>query len=380
MRLDREDSELQSLAALEAAYRKKAVWKSNESVATLRQWCSSAILRAKQREGHAAGLNCRLRATSGNPLGFYDPYHLFHNMAIGLIFGPRGEGYQGGCLNINILRQAAELTGCPLLSRIANQTVDKHSHMSTYYFLTHSGLHFALRAMASRAAGKADEADRESRRQEAGAFRAEHDACLLDAVVLENLGGAAQAWLSPHLTQEWRTKVLETTRIFVHRLFGRNLYDTASLCTSERSWCVTVNQLLDLFSNAEARLQWLASLPAQARGSAKETAQTTRFIESHFSRLFSNVGSGNKPTQHEIQGKVLKLDALIGLMRDEDKGFEIQESRRKRKFVEAGDGDWNDGCPKKRMMFEADVEKRVWPYTENRASTRTHNQRAGNVG
>lgn len=166
----------------------------------------------------------------------------------------------------------------------------------------------------------------------------------------------------------------------MHRLFGRSLYDTASLCTSERSWCVTVNQLLDLLSNAEARLQWLASLPAQARGSAKETAQTTRFIESHFSRLFSNVGSGNKPTQHEIQGKVLKLDALIGLMRDEDRGFEIQESRRKRKFVEASDGGWNDGCSKKRMMFEADVEKRVWPYTENRASTRTHNQRAGNVG
>ena len=71
-------------------------------------------------------------------------------------------------------------------------------------------------------------------------------------------------------------------------------------------------------------------------------------------------------------------------MRDEDKGFEIQESRRKRKFVEAGDGGWNGGCSKKRMMFEADVEKRVWPYTENRASTRTHNQRlcqrAGNVG
>ena len=232
---------------------------------------------------------------------------------------------------------AAELTGCPLLGRIANQTVDEYSHMSTFFFLAHSVLHFAFRTMASSAAGKADEADRESRRQEAGAFRAEHDACLLDAVVLENLGGAAQAWLSPHLTQEWRTKVLETTRIFVHRLFGRNLYDTASLCTSERSWCVTVNQLLDLFSNAEARLQWLASLPAQARGSAKETAQTTRFIGGHFGGLFSHVGSENMPTQHEIQGKLLKLDALIGLLRDEDKSFEIQESRRERKFLEAGD-------------------------------------------
>jgi len=31
------------------------------------------------------------------------------------------------------------------------------------------------------------------------------------------------------------------------------------------------------------------------------------------------------------------------------------------------------------MIFVADVEKRVWPYIENRASTRTHNQRAGNV-
>ena len=168
--------------------------------------------------------------------------------------------------------------------------------MATFFFITHSGMHAQLRAMASRAGGKAHEATKEGRLQDAAVLRAEEQDRFLDAVVMETLGRAAEAWLSPHLTEAWRTKALHSTSLLVRRLFGPAMYDTAALCSTGRSFCVTTNQLLDLLSNNEARLQWLKSLPPAVRAQAKETAVSTRYVESHFSRLYSNVGSGHKPT------------------------------------------------------------------------------------
>ena len=96
----------------------------------------------------------------------------------------------------------------------------------------------------------------------------------------------------------------------VRRLFGPTMHHTAALCSTERSFCVTTNQLLDLLSNNEVGLQWLKSLPPVVRAQAKETAVSTRYAESHFPCLYSNVGSGHKPTQHESRGVVTKLDAV----------------------------------------------------------------------
>ena len=86
--------------------------------------------------------------------------------------------------------------------------------MAIFFFMTHSGMHAELCAMASRAVGKADEATKEGRLQDAEVLRAEAQARFLDVVVMESLGRTAEAWLSPHLTKAWRTKALHSTRVF----------------------------------------------------------------------------------------------------------------------------------------------------------------------
>ena len=115
-------------------------------------------------------------------------------------------------------------------------------------------MHAQLRAMASRAGGKADEATKEGRLQDAAVLRAEEQDRFLDAVVMETLGRAAEAWLSPHLTEAWRTKSLHSTSVLVRRLFGPAIYDTATLCSTKCSFCATANQLPGLLSNNEAGL------------------------------------------------------------------------------------------------------------------------------
>ena len=62
--------------------------------------------------------------------------------------------------------------------------------------------------MASRAGVQADETTKEGRLHDAAVLRAEEQARSLDAVAMEALGRAAEAWLSPHLTAAWRTKAL----------------------------------------------------------------------------------------------------------------------------------------------------------------------------
>ena len=204
--------------------------------------------------------------------------------------------------------------------------------MATFFFMAHSGMHAELRAMA-------DEATKEGRLQDAAVLRAEEQASFLDAVVMDTLGRAADAWLSPHLTEAWRTKALHSTSVLVRRLFGPAMYGTSALCSTERPFSVTVNQVLGVLSNNEAWLQWLESLPPAVRAEAKETAVSTRCVESRFSRLYSNVGSGHKPTQPaRDQGNGNKVERLYRFMKNPGAGFIIQESSRKRKITESSDG------------------------------------------
>jgi hypothetical protein len=117
----------------------------------------------------------------------------------------------------------------------------------------------------------------------------------------------------------------------------------------------------------------------------KETGLTSRYAESHFSRLFANKGSGGKLTQHEIMGVVNKLDALLVLMRTPDKGFTIVESSRKRKWTEGADEGWNrDGDDEDEEggamgevdeVYEAASRKTAKGYTVGFTSTRHQNSK-----
>ena len=165
-------------------------------------------------------------------------------------------------------------------------------------------------------------------------------------------------------------------------MFGRTIRDVGVLRSRRAEQLpFTVNQFLDVMSNTEARLQYQAQLLPTVRMLMKETALTTRYIETSFSRLMGNMSSGEKLTSEQIKGLVKKLDAFLKLMRDSERTFTILESRRKRKFSESADLGWNDNDAKKRAMWEKDLAMRVKGYVGGRApSVRDHNASAGGVG
>ena len=195
--------------------------------------------------------------------------------------------------------------------------------------------------------------------------------------MLDILGRAANAWTKPHLTNQQRTLDLHLCSLLVFRFFGRSIRDVGALRSTKAVGGILTNQLMDLLANNEVREAFQALIPP---GVLKETALSTRALETSFSQIFSNAGSGVKPTQHEIMGVVRKLDAMIPMLRDDKKGFTIRESKRKRKFVEGPDSGWNDGKDDG-GKYTADLWKRAKLYTNGKAPTiRTFSQRAGGVG
>jgi hypothetical protein len=329
--------DLQAAVKIEFAFREQSSWKGGLSLPELQRHAANARLRVLQKSSLREGFVSRCPA-DGAPLGFYDAYHLFHNMVTLVIFGSDS----GDVLNQKNIRAAAEATGDFLLISVANAKVDKHSHMATHFFLTSNALTAELRLR--------------------GHFQ--------DAVVLETFGRASIAWLRPGRTEEWRTKALHACNLLLFRIMGRAMHDVAAIrATKKRAMGFTINQLMDLLANNEARIRWLRTLSASERSAAKETAVTTRYVESFFSKLMANKGSGEKMTQNEIQGVVCKLDALLLLMRTAGKGFTIAESRRKRKFVEGTDANWNDGTvDDDACAFVRDYFIGVHDFTEEEAT------------
>ena len=90
--------------------------------------------------------------------------------------------------------------------------------------------------------------------------------------------------------------------------------DVDAIRGQKRQLGFTCNQLMDLLAINEARSQYLENFSPAERAAFKETALTTRYVESYFSRMCANKGSGEKLTQHEIQGVVKKLDAILVLL------------------------------------------------------------------
>jgi SAP domain len=337
---------LQKVVEVDSAAR--VTYNQNISMEYLKRLAANAQLELLQGVADRYGSTSRRGEVSGRPLDVIDPYHCFHNIAKGLVFG--GQGGPGSILNRAELLDAAKAVGCPVLISILSGCVDKHSHMASFFLLTHRGLVAELR-----------------RRNKEQA-----------AVVLDVLGRAADAWTRPHLTEAIRTRDLQLSNVLVRRLFGRGLRDVQIIRSSQPVGGVLTSQWMDLMANNEARVELLRMLSAEESLSFKDTVLTTRTVESHFSQLYSNTGSGVKPTQWEIMGVASKLDALIRLMRDAEKGFTIKESKRKRKFLEGPDSGWNDGVDDG-GAYDEDRRKRAKAYTTGRSSIRDHNSRAGGV-
>jgi hypothetical protein len=340
-----DEKNLERLVDLEEALRQLPSWKPEMTVASLRHHAANAEFSFLQQDVLREGF-VNPRPKEGEAFYFYDVYHLLHNMVIGIIFGNENENR--GVLDIEKIRAAAVAVGCPILISIVYQKVDKHSHMATHFFLTNEALIAQLR-------------------------QAGH---LQDAVILETLGRAAIAWLRPGKTELWRTNALLACNLLILRLFGRAMRDVDGIRGNKRQQLgFTCNQLVDLLAINEARSQYLERMSPAERAAFKETAVTTRYVESYFSRLSANKGSGEKLTQHEIQGVVKKLDAILVLLRTADKGSTIPESSRKRKFVEGADEEWNNGqfLDEEDLKFVKDMRKRVMGYVSGRTSIRQHN-------
>jgi len=269
-------------------------------------------------------------------LDFYDAPHLFHNIAQQLAKSPPSLFKEGELLS------CAEATDDRFLVAVVKGAVDNHSHLAFHFFLTSAPLAAKL--------------------QESGNIRA--------AVIFKTLGRAAIAWLRPHQTDSWRTEALLAANLLVARLFGEGLDSARDVRSSQRVAGLPVNQWMDLVENNENRLKWLRMLSNEGgeslRASAKETAITTRYVESHFGQL---PGGGDKPSQREIKGFTLRLDALIKLSRMDREvlGFSIRESKRKRKFPESVDRGWNDGLDD--GSFERDMRRRVKGYVTGRGGS-----------
>jgi hypothetical protein len=304
---------LQRAAELERAAIRIAKWSSSLSSEQWRRYAANAEFAKLQKDGFRKGFYRRCPDTGDKPLGFYDAYHLFHRMVLRIMFG--GGGGPGGILNQDNLRAAAEKLRDPLLASVVYCKVDKNSHMATHYFLTHRGLVRILRQLGY----------------------------LQDAVVLETFGRAAIAWIRPGRSGEWRSVALHLCNVLIIRMLGPAIHDVNAIRGHAHVAGFIMNQLMDLLSNNEARLLYMEQLSPQESAAMKETAITTRYIESHFSRLSANKGSGEKMTQHEIMGVLVKLDAILVILRKADKGHTTPESKRKRRFVEGADEGWSSG-------------------------------------
>ena len=341
-----QEKKLQRLVELEEAQQQLPSWKPEMTLASLRHHTANAEFAVLQQAVLQEGF-VNPRPKEGGSFCFYDVYHLLHNMVIGIIFG--NETGPREVLDIGKIRAAAIAVGCPLLVSIVHQKVDKHSHMATHFFLTNKELTAQLRK----------------------------DGHLQDAVILETLGRAAIAWLRPGKTERWRTNALHVCNLLIHRLSGRAMRDVDAIRGQKRQLGFTCNQLMDLLAINEARSQYLENLSPAERAAFKETALTTRYVESYFSRMCANKGSGEKLTQHEIQGVVKKLDAILVLLRTADKGFTAPESRRKRKFIEGADENWNSGemVDKEDDKFDAGMKRAVKGYISGRTSIRQHNSK-----
>ena len=311
-----------------------------------RKWSPRLTVPVLERHLANSELNVLLSKQVIKQFTFTDFYHLFHNMTTRIIFDTKNEY----CVGLRAaLKIAIEKIGCTVLRSIVDGAVDKHSHMATHYFLTHPLIPVELRALGR----------------------------IQDAVLFEVLGQAAQALTRPHKDPEWRIDSLHACLILLYRIFGRAVRDVGFLRRHTGLLCFTVSQLVNLMANIENQIRFVGTFSSVEFEQFKETSLTTRAIESSFSRLASNVGSGDKPTQHEIEGLVNHLDGLLVIMRQENKGFKVIESRRKRKMPETADAGWNDGDVAAEKRYQNETMKAAKGYTTGHASTRDHNAHAG---
>lgn len=280
-------------------------------------------------------------ADDNNAIVTLDQDHIFHNLVTKAI-GLAGQVPTGALVNIDKIEAAAEEINQSSTVAICRGQCDKHSHACTLSVVDNPQLWAQL-------------------------HKGGHH---MEATVLEVLGRAWGACRRPNHAPGERTRAFHIIKILVHRVLGAHMEDVTSLHAScERG--VLVKQLLDLLSNADARTARLEALDKHDRSAYKESADSTRHVESSFSAL---VTDGEKPTADVIQGRVVHLEGAQYLKRKYRGSFEVIGTKRKRKLDPVGDSrTWNVYDAAKTAAWYKDNAKRVKGYIVGRASSARDN-------
>ena len=106
-----------------------------------------------------------------------------------------------------------------------------------------------------------------------------------DALILEAIGGAWEAVKMPGLSEDERTIRLWKVSLVVHRILGEALFNHRVVGTKTPFLGVPISLLVDLLSNADARIQLLKNMNWEDRKWFHETSITTRYCESNFGFL-----------------------------------------------------------------------------------------------
>jgi hypothetical protein len=138
---------------------------------------------------------------------------------------------------------------------------------------------------------------------------------------------------------------------------------------------VTTRGLLNMLNNAQVRKLYFRRLHAHERENQHDSARGSRFCENHFSTVAGD-GKGGKVVGTEMWPRLMQLDVVDVLkgMDEEVRGFQVRQSKRKRKDSDMRTADWNDGTfetdPSVRARWWADLLSRARGYTKRHASMR----------
>ena len=166
-----------------------------------------------------------------------------------------------------------------------------------------------------------------------------------EALILDILGGACEAWSAPCQSEATRSRKLHLLSILVFRLFGDGLLNVKCLRT-EKFRGIPTQQWLNLLANADARRHALCSLDIRDRRQLCEKSLGTPLCESLYSTISNNSTSGKKTDPAAIQACIPQLDVAndIKIEAQEERGaFGARQSSRQRKLGEGKTKkDWNE--------------------------------------
>ena len=326
------------------------------TIANLKHLLSNTLAAKELKKARSLG-RFYLPQTPADVIHFGDFDHLIHNAVSRILWVPKNhEEKEGDLLRRSVLQQAVDKLQDHVLSCAMDCAYDKLGHAVSQYFISHRGLQAQLEELGF----------------------------IGDALLLEVLGESWQAWKRPHLTLRVRTEALEWLSVVVWRILGvSNVLD--GRFRAERTAGIVTDQLFDLLSDVDARLEALTRLAdcgGDAEGSFRESSTTTRSLESLFSLLAGQRGVGDKPYALGIQQRLRHIEVAQLVKYSCTDNFSCRFSKKRRYQSDADHEDYSDGSSslKDDAKWILDMSKVAARFCRNHASVHHENARTGGVG